>query len=111
LHAIGSPIPYGLLEFRNVLSANVEQLLVRDRILKADIAAPERPLRDMEDWTKCTLRGAERMLRQIESSQRGTPQRVNAEARLLLKIRELQEYTHISDGLAEVSSALLALQR
>lgn len=107
LTGVRCPRPRELHKLRLFLSAEVEHLLVRDHIVKA--AEPGGPLRDMADWTWLTLDAANEALEQIDAHSEGTPERLVAESSLRMKIQELCHYTHIDDGLAEVSSSLLVV--
>lgn len=109
LTGIGSPRPPEMYQLKAFLSPDVERLLVRDRILKAKADDPVRPLRDMAEWTWLTLDATNEALEQIDAHSVGSPERLVAESSLRMKIQELCHYTHIDDGLAEVSSSLLVV--
>ena len=106
---IGSPRPAEMYHLKAFLSVDVERLLVRDRVLKAKADDPARPLRDMAEWTWLTLDVAIKALDQINACVEGSPERQVAESSVRMKIQELCHYTHIDEGLAEVSSSLLVL--
>ena len=104
---VGSPRARAMYRFRLFLSASIEHLLIRDGLMKS--VGSGGPLKDMAEWTWATLDAADEALEQIEASAEGSAERMAAESHLLMKTHELCQYTHIDDGLAEVSSSLLVV--